>query len=334
MKGKKEYIILVAVIVALGLYLVFRSPDRAQYSLPQLPEIDTAEITKIEIAKPEISIVLDREGDNWLIGPDAFRADRDKVKAMLETMDTLTVTALVSESKSYNRYELDDDKKISVKAWTGDELTREFDLGKAASSFRHTFVKLAGDDRVYHGRGNFRGTFDQTVDNLRDKQVLSFDPLDIHEMSITKDKEDLTLARAQRPVEVSPGQDGAEVEGAQQPGAQMIWQTEEGKRGNEKELNRMVTTLSNLRCETYVDDKNKEDFVAPIYTIVLKGAEEHTLNLFAKTDEEAKNYPAVSSGNAYPFLLPQWQVENLMKKPEDLLEDAAQGQPEAQAEES
>ena len=93
----------------------------------------------------------------------------------------------------------------------------------------------------------------------------------------------------------------------------------------------MVTTLSNLRCEKYIDDKKEEDFIDPIYTIVLKGTEDHTLNLFAKTEQEAKNYPAVSSGNDYPFLLPQWQAENLMKKPEDLLEKA---EVEAQAEES
>ena len=333
MKAKKEYIILIAVILALGLYLVFRNPDRAHYSLPELSEIDAAGITKIEIAKPETIVTLEKEGDNWRIMPNGFPADGDKVKTMLETIDTLAVTALVSESKSYNRYELDDDKKISVKAWTGDRLTREFDLGKAASSFRHTFVKLAGDDRVYHARGNFRAKFEQTVDNLRDKHVLSFDPLDIQEMRITKDTQELVFTRTQLPVDVSPGQEAAEeADSSQQPGApQMIWQTGDGRKGKQTELNRLVTTLSNLRCEKYIDDKKKEDFTDPIYTMVLRGAEDHTLNVFAKTDEEAKDYPAVSSGNDYPFMLPQWQAENLMKKPEDFLEEA---KAEAQAEKS
>ena len=207
MKAKKEYLILIVIIIALGLYLVFRSPDRTQYELPQLPNVETAEITKIEVSKGDKSVVLKKEGDDWTIQPEGYPADGDKVKRMLEAVEQLAVTALVSESKSYSLYDLDDDKKITVKAWSGDKLQREFDLGKAASSFRHTFVRLAGDDRVYHGLGNFRGKFDQTIDNLRNKTVLSFDQEEIEGIRLTQEKEDMTFVRPQVPVEVSTDQD-------------------------------------------------------------------------------------------------------------------------------
>jgi hypothetical protein len=321
MKAKKEYIILIAIIIALGLYLILRSPDRTQYELPQLPSIDIAKITKIEIAKAHTSITLKKEGDKWEFEPQGYPADTDRVKRMLETIQELTVTALVSESKSYGRYDLEDDKKITVKAWVGDKPTREFDLGKAASSFRHTFVKLAGDDRIYHARGNFRGQFDLSVDNLRDKAVLSFDQAEIDEIHITKGTKEVTFARTQMPVEVTASQDEGETEGAPAPDVEMIWQTADGKKGDKTKLNRFISTLASLRCEKYIDDKKKEDFTNPTYTIKLKDTQEYALSIFAKTDEEAKNYPAISSGNDYPFLLPEWQVNNLMKKPEELLKE-------------
>ena len=107
---------------------------------------------------------------------------------MLDNIEKLTLTALVSESKNYNRYDLSGEAKINVKAWQGDSLKRDIDVGKTASSFRHTFVKTAGDDRVFHARGNFRNTFDTTVDDLRDKTILTYTPSDIQQIQITQEK--------------------------------------------------------------------------------------------------------------------------------------------------
>jgi len=322
MKVKKEVIILGVVIVALSAYLVFRNPDRTHYELPTIPEMAEAGISKIEISKAGTTIVLNKKDDKWYIAPEGYLVDTHKVEGMLDGMGTLTVTALVSESESFGRYDLGDDKKITVKAWQEETLKRNFDVGKTASSFQHTFVKLSGDERVYHGRGNFRDQFDQTVDGLRDKTVLSFDQKDIEEIHITKGKEVIAFKRAQVPVEVKPLSEGdAEGEEASSPGgeANMVWQTADGKEGDEAKIDRLLNTLSNLRCEKYIEDKKKEDLSDPICTALLKGTEEHTLSIFAKKDKDADNYPAISSENDYPFLLPKWQADSLMKKPDDML---------------
>ena len=152
MKIKKEYIILAVIIAALLLYLSQRSTDRTLYKLPDVPEISNSDITKIEINKNSTPIAISKKGDRWTIGPNKYPADTLKVKNMLDVMEKLTLTALVSESKSYNCYNLDNDNKITVKAFGKDKLKLEFDIGKAASSFRHTFVKIAGDERVFHAR--------------------------------------------------------------------------------------------------------------------------------------------------------------------------------------
>jgi len=319
MKVKKEYIILGAVIVALSVYLVFRDPDRTHYELPTIPEMAEVDISKIEISKAGTTIVLNKKDDKWYIAPKGYLVDTHRVEAMLDGLETLTVTSLVSESQSFGRYDLDGDKKIAVKAWQGEALKRSFDVGKTASSFQHTFVKLSDDDRVYHARGNFRDQFDQTVDGLRDKTVMSFDQKDIQEIHITKGKEIIALKRTEIPVEVTAGEKDAEAAPSPEGEAKMIWQTADGKEGDEAKIDRFLNTLSNLRCEKYIDDKKKEDFTDPVCTAQLKGMEEYTLSIFAKKDKDANNYPAISSENDDPFLLPKWQADNLMKKPEDIL---------------
>jgi len=320
MKVKKEYLVLVAIILALSLYLVFRNPDRTHYELPKIPEIAGADISKIQLSKQGATIVLNKKDNEWHIEPKGYLADVDKAKAMLDGMERLTVTTLVSESGNYSRYDLGHDKKITVKAWQGEVLKRDFEVGKTASSFQHTFVKLSGDARVYHGQGNFRGQFDQTLESLRDKTVLSFDRHEIQEIHITKEKESIAFKRTEVPVEVSTrGKDDAKEAPAPEPESRRVWQTAEGKEGDEAKIDRLLMTLSNLHCEKYIDDKKKEDFTEPVCTALLKGAKDYTLSIFSKKNKDANDYPAISSQNGYPFLLPKWQADSVMEKPDDML---------------
>ena len=307
MKTKKEYCILSAIIIALVLYLILRNPDRTLYTLPEIPQVSKGDITKIDISLQGASIVLNKKDKGWYIDPQGYPAEKDKVKKMLDIVEKLTLTALVSESKSYNRYDLHNKKKITVKTWAGDTLKREFDIGKPATSYRHTFVKMTGNEGVYHAPGNFRGNFDHTVESLRDKIVLLFDKNEIHEIQITKDGKALVLFRKTVPVEVGEEQE-------------TIWQGGDGEKIDESKLNRFLSTLSNLRCQKYLNDKKKADFTDPIYAIDLKGVREYTLSIFDKKDKDTKEYPAVSSENAYPFVLSGRQADNIMKKPDEFVE--------------
>lgn len=332
MKIKKEYYMLFAIILVLALYLLFRDRDKTHYQIPEISTIAKKDITKIEISKkPDTSIVLNKKDEKWQIAPQGFPADDKVVKPMLDVFENLILTALVSESKNYERYDLNDDKKIIIKAWSGEALKREIEVGKAASSYRHTFVKLTGDHRVYHARENFRGKFDLTQDALRDKVVLSFDKKEIQEIHITKGEQSMTIGKKQAPVEVSTGQK-PDAQGEQPPKAEIAWQSDDGKEGDDSKMNSLIGTLSNLRCQNYLDDRKKDDFKESIYTIQLKGAKDYTLSIFPKTDKEAKNYPATSSENDYPFLLTDSQANNIMKNPDELLKKLESDKPETQKE--
>ena len=316
MKTKTEYVLLAVIIIGLSLYLVTRNPDRTRYELPELSQIRKEDISKIEILKPDTSILLEKVHDEWHLGPAGYLANPDRVENMLNTIKGLSLTALVSESGNYSRYGLDDDSKIGVKAWAGGKLSREFEIGKVASSFRHTFVKLPGDKRVYHARGNFRNQFDQTVDALREKTVLSFDSTAIREIRITKGKDTTALVLTEI----------AEEKPDNQAGVERVWLTADGRRGDEGQLKELLRILSSVQCETFIDGQKKEDFADPIYTIHCIGTEDHTLSVFAKKEKEAKSYPAVSTDSDYPFLLPAWQVDSLMKKAEEILKNLQEGE--------
>jgi len=314
MKVKKEYIILAIVIIALAVYLAMRTSDRTQYELPDIPLLISKEISKLQITRDKGIIVLNKKDDKWYIAPEEYLADGSKVKDMLSAIENLTVTALVSESKNYILYDLNGEKRINVKAWQGENLKRDVDLGKTASSFRHTFVKMAGDERVYHARGNFRNNFDFKVDDLRDKLVLALSAVDIQQIQVAGDQQSLTLNKTPVSVVVEGTQTEKKTEvtpAANQP----VWQSADGQAVDETVVQQILTAASKLRCEKYITDRRKDEFTSPLYTLQLNGAQEYSLSIFAKIAEEDTNYPAVSSGSDYAFLLSDSQVDRIMKDP-------------------
>jgi hypothetical protein len=213
---------------------------------------------------------------------------------------------------------LDPAKRITVKAWHEDALRRNFGIGKAASSFRHTFVKLDDDSRVFHAADNFRGKFEQTSESLRDRGVLSFKASDIQKVQITIDQISMDLVRAEVPVKPAVSQ--PEKSDATPPAAvKYEWQDPDGKKVNDQNLNRLLTTLGNLKCTQYIDDLNKDSFSDPIYALKLSGAQDYQLHIFAKLEKDAENYPAVSSGSDYPFLLANSQAQQILKDSEEML---------------
>ena len=200
----------------------------------------------------------------------------------------------------------------------------DIDVGKTASSFRHTFVRPSGDKRVFHAQGNLKNAFDVTVDSLRDKTVLALKPADIQQINIRIDQQSIAFSRTQAPVEVkapAPEQDKTEKNTAASPPApKQVWQAATGQPVNDSALNQLLNAVANLRCEKFIDDRKKEDYTSPLFSLEMKGAQDYSLSIFAKTGEDDPNYPAVSSVSKYPFLLSTNQVDRIMQEPSALLQ--------------
>jgi len=319
MKSKKEYILAGIVIIILAAYLVIHKTDKTHYELPVLPELSQADITSITISKSDQTIELKKKDDKWVIYPEKYPADNAKVDAMVNIIKSLKVTALVSESKNYNRYELDPKHKISVQAGSGEKVLRGFDMGKAAPSNRHTFIKLSDDNRVYHARENFKNKFDTTIDALRDNTVLTLDQAQVQQIEIKEKDKSIVLSLKQLPVKVDvtseekkPEKKAAASEKPVEP--KMTWQDAEGNPVEKSKVEGLFATLSKLQCKAYINDRTKDAFTSPIYGLTFHGAETSTIAIFEKINKDDDTYPATSTQNDYPFALPAYKVENMMKK--------------------
>ena len=146
---KKEYIMLAVAIVALGLYLVLRNTDRTHYEIPEIETPDKEQVTRLDIIGPSGRLVLLRSGDAWVSEPEGYPIEKGKIDGMLEALGGLDIVSLVSEAESYVQYDLGSDKRVFVEASSFEKPLLKIDIGKTASTQRHTYVKLQGDTNVY-----------------------------------------------------------------------------------------------------------------------------------------------------------------------------------------
>jgi hypothetical protein len=325
MKFRKEYVFLIIIIILLASYLVFHDANRAQKGVPKLAKVAGKDITRIEITKGQEKITLNRKDPEWTLGEEAWPADSMKANSILGAIAELRLSAVVSTAKVYERYDLGDDKKIGVVAWAGDKEVRRFDVGKVGDTFQQTFVKLPNDENIYQAIKNLRETFDSKIDDLRDRKVMAIASEGIKEIKFAGPKTTVLFTRKEVPVEEKKNEDekkgpdnkdsAAEKGDNLKPENKMttVWQDADGKSVDPEAIQRILNKFSSLLCDSFIKDKKKEDFSSPVTTISLVSDKTYTLSIFEKNKKE-DDYPAVSSENAYPFVLSSQIVDGIQRE--------------------
>ena len=310
MNVKKEYILLALLIASSMAYLVFKPTDRIHYTLPGLKVVKADDITKMEVTRAGHTTVLTKKDKSWYISGGNWRADQTKVSEMLDKLSGLTVTDLVSESKSYERYQLDNKNKVILKAFSNNTISRELSMGKTAPTNSHTYIRLPGDNKVYLASGDLPRLFMAPAAELRDMLVLGFASELITSIEILEAGKSTVLTKEELPL------DKSQKEPAKGAVRLYIWKNGKGETVDKAIIDPFLSGLSRIYCEKYLDEAMKASLVNPVITLTLKGAKEYTLSIFEKTGEIL---PAVSSGSESPFVFPGYKLETLKKSLDEIM---------------
>jgi len=245
--------------------------------------------------------------------PQKYELASETSREMLAALKDFKTTALASEARAYERYDLNDDRKITVKAFASDQLKRHFEVGKQAPSFKHAFVKLADDHRVYHSGQNIRRTFEKELDDLRDKSILNIAATDVTEISVTAKNATINFKRQLSQPKTHDKKDAkkdAKKEATPEP-AKVTWINPGGPNGDPAKIDKLLTTLADLKCAQFIYDRKKADFSEPAYTLTIKSPKPHTLNLFSEGVKKDNDIPATSSEQNDAFYLQTWKANEI-----------------------
>ena len=286
MKIRKQLILPVVIILILGLYLGINSTGKMNYKIPVFDVIDgeNINIISIEGLSGPISIYLD--DGIWRLGTDALRAEPSKVAEIVTFLAEPAFIDMVSDTGNYQNYGLGDREFITVRAWTGenksDNPARELFVGNLNTTGSFTFVRRPDNIGVFTVRGNTKGLFDITENDLIDKRILNIDITEIDKIVLSFSDSSYTLKK-------TVGENNEDR-----------WTSSEGLSIEIRKLEQNLRYLSNSRFNAYIDST---DGVSPnsLFKIDLSG--ENLDESFIISEKNETGYYCNSSFAGKSFVL-------------------------------
>ena len=295
-----ELLILASLIVLLLLYIMLRSAAGFSYKLPSFSPIDETDIQSIRWnhkGSSELSLVKD--GAEWYIGAAKYPAKQSYVDTLLQQLSRPDLQDLVSKSGNLLTFGLNSEQAFKLEAFGDSRSLRLFYVGKSSSSGRYSFVRLSEDDsRVFTLSENLTAILEKSIDDLRDRLVVSFASGEIEKLQI-------------RELELEDQEDTKTVFVEKKDGK---WQIPGDVTWNEEEIERLVNRFAGMNAQNFIPEfpKNLEKKVYEL-KFIAKGGVNYTIEIATKPLDKDQGYAAKSSSYGFPFTLNNYTVESMLK---------------------
>jgi len=302
---KKEYLILIVLILLFSAYLFLHKENKDNYTLPEIKKIDPTQLTGLILEKKDGPVKFTRKEKQWVLTDKEYPADTALIESMLDALKTLKLSALVSEKQDLKRYELDEENRITVKAMKNDETVFEFSMGKTAPTQNHTFVMIKNDKNIYHAGGNLKSKFDRTVEDFRDKKVLEFKDASLKKVTLEKDGKSISLI--------------SKEEKKDKEKTEVVWSSEDGTPIDNQVMTTLLSTLNFLKCQKFLDSPTKAELEKnkPLCKIFFEN--EAPLELILFNGDKEEKIIGISSMNNYAFELSRFSGKEIISNVEKLL---------------
>src|SRR5262249_34716689 len=188
MKNRGMTIAALVLIALLGLLYWSNRHKRDESSLasttpaeaaPKILTLNEADITKIELKKKsgdQITITKDSAGAWKITMPQSLPVDQSVVSGMLSTLSSLNSDRLVEEkATNLSRYGLSDAAVMIVIADKNNS-THKLLIGDDTPTANGAYANVEGDPRVFTIASFTKNSVDKTLDDLRDKRLITYEP--------------------------------------------------------------------------------------------------------------------------------------------------------------
>jgi len=165
---------------------------------PSILKLDEASVTKLTWKRKDadqVAIEKDSSG-NWRITePESLGADQSTVSGTLSALSNLTSDRLVEEKASdVKRYGLDQ-SPVDLKITDKGNKSRELQLGDETPTGNAVYAKLADDPRVFTIASYVKSNLDRSLNDLRDKRLLTVNSDKVSRIELLKKKELIEFGR-------------------------------------------------------------------------------------------------------------------------------------------
>ena len=307
----KKFIISVSAIAVLLLYILIANMKNSS-DIPTLPRWDVKS-DEIIITRPSGTIKLYVKEGKWVINDEAFPADEKAVADVEKQFKDIRLSDLISKKGFYNKYDLTPDRYSEIIFKKGEAVFRKFKLGKKSSTGRHTFVRVDDRPEIYLAEGTFDQVLNKTLDDYRDKNVVSIKKDSVSEVTIEYLGSRLALVREKK------GGAGRDKTAAKKSAAEKwVITGQETVPVDAVKVDAILAGLDPLRAASFLEIQ-KETLSQRVCGIQIKAGKKEIAVAIYKKDNK---FIATSSENQFVYVLDNWAAERFFIAGADKLKSA------------
>lgn len=195
--------IIFGVLLALFLLLKLLGGNKERSFDPQIIELDTTKITRIEIEPKgeSSSFSLQKQGPIWKIITEGneYTATRTAVTSLYSNILDIEADRIVSKNpEKWSAYEVDKNG-TRIQFYAGDRLLEDLRVGRfsfnQATRAGISYYRIEGSDEVYSSNGFGAMSLGQGIENYRDKTLLSLNKNDLKEIVLREGGTQISLTK-------------------------------------------------------------------------------------------------------------------------------------------
>ena len=174
-----------------------KSPVAATSTSTKILEVPQEQVQAVSIEKAgSAPLELKRNSGKWAItAPKALAADQDAVSSVVSSLSSFSSDKLIDE-KGANLSEFGlTQPSLSVTVTRQDGKTLKLLFGDDTPTSSGSYAELAGDPRVFVVARYNKSSFEKSVDDLRDKRLLTLDFEKLSRIELTAKKESIEFGR-------------------------------------------------------------------------------------------------------------------------------------------
>ena len=202
--------------------------------------------------------------DDWLIGEEHYLAQEDVVSNLIKEVCLKRKIDLVSERGSEYKYDLDETNRITVELYSDqNKLVRKIHMGKKSSVGNHVYLQQEDDKAIYQAIDSLTSVMDVDVDSLREKDIFSFTASTVKGLEVgLADGKKVLISETEETVSQDDKTDAADTEETNKGGSsdnntskEIVWKDTEGVKYDDGKIKKIISVLSSLKCELFLDEK-------------------------------------------------------------------------------
>jgi hypothetical protein len=308
---KKKAIITIMLILALTAALVIKNYG-TRSTVPEL-EGWYEPADEMIIKGTGLSLSLVRKENSWFINEQAYPGDAELIESLERKARDFKLLDLVSEKGYYDKYDLTDEKGISVTVKGKGKVLRKILIGKAGSINSHSYLKVDDRKEIFLASGIMKSDFNLPVSDLRNKVVFDIKSPDIKSFSINYGGKNFEFQLNPAKSGTEKKQDNTETKQKEKSQPKWICKGYEKMNLNDAAIDSVAALFSPLRAAEFPEVTDKKTSGNSLCKVtILYDTKKIELEIYSKKDKEMNL--ASTSESKYIFTLGSWQTEKLFIK--------------------